>query len=268
MSSKGEYYKDYVRAIGMTDVNANLINAYNQWALSQGISQKDAAEIVGMSVSTYKRMLSGENTKIDLEAALKIGAVMHCPLKVLCGFELNDEERFYGLFNNLPDRGKRYIRALLEFETVFRRDKCTEADECITAIIPVGNEEDGMTLKGCNYERINISAHRNAVFYDKIDIAIRIDTNEFIPVYQKGDTLLVSSEKPKDGEVGIFINTDDDRVFLRRFWIRDSFCLLEPVSHTPSKYGFDTKRNTIRINRYDMEEMSRWYKMGTVIAHI
>lgn len=56
----------------------------------RGVSQRDLAAATGISLSTIRRIESGEQTNPQIRYLTNIAAALHCPLETICEHEWLD----------------------------------------------------------------------------------------------------------------------------------------------------------------------------------
>ena len=215
-----------------------------------GYSQAAWAEALGMSLSSYKRLLL-DTKKIDLDLLSKL-----YNLTGLLMFEFFEESSprldLIRKLRNLSDEQIAFITAITNFELAYKDT------DLLPVIRPTGNMEDGMIYDTCSIEHIELPENIYHRLRHKIQHGIRITSNHLHPAYIMGDILLISSAPPRDGDTGIFINKNEHRAYIRKFR-QGNPCVLEPVSY----FG-----ENIYIDPSDPEAMDQWIKFGTVVSKI
>lgn len=235
------------------EMNRQFAEKMEQERSALGLTQKQMADKLELSLSAYKRIITCTTDKIDLYVIYK--------LYLLTGklaYEFTDitdpylelKKKIMGLSQSQIS----YVDALLDFEQSFK-DTHEDYDDYVTLYIPTGNMEDGMLYDSANVEKINIAAYRKR-YGSMISCAIKITSNHLHPVYNKGDILLISRHSIRDGDTGVFLNRDNGRAYLRKFY-QTTPCRLETVNG----YG-----ETFYVNGDDKADMDKWIKFGRVIA--
>ncbi|MBQ0059090.1 MAG: DNA-binding protein, partial [Lachnospiraceae bacterium] len=102
---------------------------------------------------------------------------------------------------------------------------------------------------------VNIAGYRRK-YGNEITCGIRVTSNHLHPVYLKNDILLISKRPIRDGDTGIFLNTETGCVYLRKFY-QTSPCRLEPING----YG-----ETFYVDSDSQEDMGKWIKFGYVLT--
>lgn len=221
-----------------------------------GFSQTQMAEALDMSLSTYKRLLTGETAKIDFYTLYRLYQLTNT-----LGINLGDEQNpymdvFYRL-HQLSDSQFRMIRSMVDFELAFSEGLAPDEKESdyITVLVPTGNMADGMVYDSCYTEKVNIAPYRKR-YSDLIDIGIRITSNHLHPVYHRGDIILISQRIIRDGDIGIFLDKSTGLAYVRKFY-QGNPCRLEPING----YG-----KTFYVDGNDSSDMDRWIKFGYVVT--
>lgn len=218
-----------------------------------GLSQKELADKLELSLSSYKRLINGETERIDLYIAYKL-----YQLTGKLAYEFLDVSETYldlkKKIIGLSASQLAFIDAMIDFEKAFS-EVHEDADDYITVFVPTGNMEDGMVYDSANVEKINIASYRKK-FGNRINCGIKVTSNHLHPVYHVGDILLISKSPIRDGDTGIFINKENGCVYIRKFR-QTSPCLLEPIT----EYG-----ECIAVDGNNAQDMDKWIKFGVVIA--
>lgn len=226
-----------------------LLNVERQRS-ALGLSQKDFAAKLGLTLSSYKRFISGSTSHIDILAVVKLQQLTGFSLAEFTGAEDPDADTLRR-YRSLSPTQKAFIKAMVDFEAGF---KPVGRSKYITVLIPTGNVADGMIYDTANVERVKISS----VLNDKAHFGVKITTNHMHPAYNNGDILLVSREPIRDGDVGIFIDNTTSRAYIRTF--RQTVpCRLEPINNLGEVFTVDPE---------DLNDMARWIKFGKVLSKI
>lgn len=211
----------------------------------RGLTQHEWAAKLGMSLSSYKRLLSGETSKVDFMFFERVYSATGRVMAELCGAHPID----VNLINKtraLPPQQLAFVKSLIDFEAALAAD-------CVTVLVPVGNLDDGMVYDSANFEAIEVRAG-----LPDVNCGIRITSNHLHPVYHSGDVLLISNRAPRDGDVGIFIRTDTHRAYVRHFK-QGRPCLLLPVNG---------RGESFEVDPFDHADMDKWFKFGVVVSKL
>ncbi len=122
---------------------------------------------------------------------------------------------------------------------------------------PMGDCKDGMILDSVNLSKANIGDYRQRLGVD-IHCGLKMNNNHLHPVYLKNDILLICKEPPRDGDVGIFMNKENGRTYIRKYR-QTSPCRLEPVNG----YG-----EVFLVDSDDPKDVLKWVKFGRVVTKI
>lgn len=220
-----------------------------------GLTQKQMANELDLSLSAYKRIITCSTEKIDLYVIYK--------LYLLTGklaYEFTETSDMYldlkKKIMGLSPSQISYIDALIDFEKSFA-ELHADFDDYVTVYVPTGNMEDGMIYDSASIEKVNIASYRKK-YGSRISCGVKITSNHLHPVYNRGDILLISRTTIRDGDTGIFINKETGCAYIRKFY-QTSPCRLEPVN----EYG-----EIFFVDSNSVEEMSKWIKFGCVISKI
>lgn len=235
----------------------NFIDSMERERTRLGFTQSQMAKELGISLSGYKKLIAGETNKVDLYLAYRLSEISGRYIIDLCGAEGPGLE----IVKRLPDLTETQIRfaaGVIAFEADFRSQVASqEAEDYVTMMVPTGNFEDGMIWDSVNLEKVNVAKYRARYGVD-IHCAIKITSNHMHPVYHMNDILLVSKQPPRDGDVGIFINKETGRAYLRKYYQTNPIRLV-PVNDFGVEYTVDPM---------DEKDMNQWIKFGKVLAKI
>lgn len=169
----------------------NFADSVEQERIALGYSQAQMAQALDMSLSTYKRIINGEISKLDFFIFYQLYQLTGKFAFELCkyGDLLSDT---VASMRRLSQPQLRTIRGFVDFEDHFARSLNADQNstDYTTLIIPSGCMHDGMIYDSCSLGKINIASYRRR-FHDKIDCAILITTNHLNPTYNVNDILLI-----------------------------------------------------------------------------
>ncbi|WWR14509.1 helix-turn-helix domain-containing protein [Lachnospiraceae bacterium JLR.KK008] len=237
-------------------VNNFILNIEKE-RVKQNLTQAQMAKKLDMSLSGYKKMVSGVTTKIDLYTVYL--------LRNLTGkwvFELIDDypedSELVMKLQKLSLRQKNFIRGIIDFELEFANSHRDEpAEDYITVFVPTGNMEDGMIYDSSNYYKLNAAAYRKK-FGNDLYCGIQVTSDHFHPVYNLGDVLLVCHKAIREGDTGIFLNKETGRAYIRKLHPSDTW-ILDPING----YG-----EPIIIDSHNINDTSKWIRFGYILTKI
>lgn len=237
------------------ELNDQFALHLEQERVSLGLTQKQMADKLELSLSAYKRIINGENDKIELFVLYKLYLLTGKLMYEFTGISDPYLELKKKIMNLSPSQLS-YIEGLVDFEKAFA-DANEDFEDYVTVYVPTGNMEDGMVYDSSNVEKVKVSSLKKR-YKEQLSCGIRITSNHLHPTYNKGDILLISRRPIRDGDTGIFLNKENGCVYVRKFY-QTSPCRLEPVSG----YG-----ETFYVDSDDPVEMDKWIKFGCVIAKV
>lgn len=262
-------YRKVITELDRLDAQDKLLEAYEIWANSEGLTQAEAANLIDVSLPTYKRLIAHEGSKLDFLAGLKISRLLNKPLAMLMGYK-KDEYYLYQRIQLLQPREKRFIHSLVDFDISYQNylDNYSIEMDDISVLIPTGNFEDGMILDAFSVEKIDIAPLKNKSYYNLIDCGIRVTSNHYHPAYNVGDTLLISKKSPRSGDVGIFINVETGQTYIRKYEENEEYVMLRPIYGFVSDMSFGIEGKSFKIDRHDIMDLGKWVKFGIVLTKI
>lgn len=228
-----------------------FINNIEKERVKLNYTQSEWAKKLNMSLSAYKRLISGRTMNINIFIAKRLYKLTGKFLFEL--FEDNHEEfRIISKLKQLTPRQLKFIKAIIDFESDFKDD------DFINAIIPTGNMCDAMIYDSCSISKIKLPDKYKRLYNADITYAVEITSNHLHPAYNKGDILFLSNSPPRDGDTAIFINKNTRRAYIRKFF-QGNPCRLVPVNNY---------NDIIYVDSDNVNDMSQWIKFGTIITKV
>ena len=235
------------------DVANNFTLNVEKERLKQKFTQEQMAKKLGLSLSGYKKMISGATTKIDLYTALLLHNMTGKWLFELVD-EPEDNTEFLMKLRELSPYQKKFLHGILDFELSFSSAHEGNADDYITVFVPTGSAADGMICDFSNWIKVNASSYRKK-FGDALYCGIKVTSNHLNPVYNLGDILLICNNTAREGENSIFFNKETGRLYVRKTMPSRSW-ILEPING----YG-----ETFFVNSLDKDASEKWIHLGYVL---
>lgn len=223
--------------------------------LKRGLTQAQMAKKLEMSLSGYKKIISGSTTKIDLYTAQLLQAMTGKAILELID-QYEEDTRLLQKWKSMSPRQQNFVRGILDFEIDFSEDH-TDTDDYITVFVPTGSMEDGMLYDSSHFYKINAASYRKK-FGDDLYCGIQITSDHLHPAYHYGDILLICKKAIHEGDTGIFLNKDTGRVYVRRL-AASSPWVLEPVNNLG---------RPIIIDREEEAAFNIWIRFGYVLTKI
>ncbi len=218
----------------------------------RGWTQWEMADKLEMSVPGYRKMVSGLTDSISLYTAYRASVILNIPIPVLLGsHEFKDQ--LYDKLYHMPISTCRRVDYYLQHDEKLRMmQKVSENEGRIIDIITLsGYMKDGMDFDSAEIEQICIPKH----FSSKITRGLRITENSLLPVYAKGDILLLDEDMARSGDTAVVQNMKTRKLYVRKIIVRDANCYeLHPV-HGRGK--------VISITQ---EERTEWFDYGRIIT--
>ena len=222
----------------------------------RGLTQSEMAKKLEMSTSAYRKIINLETQNISIYTMYLMYKMTGKFLYELVNKEVEASEIIRS-GRNLSERQKQFVKSIIEFEEQFALEYPEKSNDYVTLIIPTGDVKDGMLWDSVAFKKISIDAHNKAL-NGRVNCAIQITSNHLHPAYVMNDILLIEKKPIRDGDIGIFINKEDRRAYIRKFRQTEP-CRLEPIN----EYG-----ETFLVDSYDEEDMKKWIKFGRVICKV
>jgi len=238
------------------EVVRNFILNTEKERVHQRLTQAQMAKKLEMSLSGYKKMISGVTAKIDLYTAQLLHYMTGKGIVELVDDQEEDIELLQQL-RKLSPQQRRFIKGIIQFEIEFSPSSKEAEKEYLTVFVPTGNMEDGMIFDSAHYYKINASSYRKK-FGDDLYCGIQITSEHLCPVYFPGDILLICRRAIRDGDTGIFLNKETGRAYIRKLKASTRWTL-EPINGSGKPIVLDTASE---------EDMTNWIRFGYVLSKI
>ena len=181
-----------------------------------GYTQTDFARKLGISLSTYKNIISHRVSNINVEIIPKLYEITGMFVSEFFGCQ-NRELELLRSYRQLSERQKAYIDALIEYEIALKVS-VDETDDYLEVIVPTGNMEDGMILDSAYTERVACPKFM-AKYGTEVRCGIRITSNHLHPVSrvtcsessvdrQETETRSLSSIATPDRLIAVYISQE------------------------------------------------------------
>lgn len=234
----------------------NFANNLELERLRLNLSQAQMANSINLSLSSYKRLINGETEKIDICTAVNLYLLTQKLAFEFLSFS-NPQLDVIKKIHQLSPFQLSFIDNMIDFELSIKPDTKEKTPHYITVIIPTGDMKDNMIYDSANFEKLDISSYSNKIKSHAL-CGIKVTSNHLHPVYNIGDILIIQKTPIRHGDTGIFINTETQRIYIRKF-IQSNPCKLVPIND----YG-----ETFSVYSDDLDDMNKWIKFGHVICKI
>lgn len=236
-----------------TEAHRNFIDNLEKERIGLGLTQSQMAAALDISLSGYKKIIAGETNKLDLFLGEQLCTLTGKFLPELFG-KSTPAIRHMRSFKQLTKSQQSFIEGIIDFELKFQQHT-KNREEFITVFTPMGNFDDGMLWDSANIDKVNAAPYIEK-FGELIDCGIRVTSNNLHPVYHSGDILLICQKPPRDGDIGIFINRETCRAYVRKFR-QTNPCQLIPINDTGRTFYIDSNSE---------KDMAPWIKFGYVLC--
>lgn len=177
----------------------------------RGISLAEFAEMCDLPLETVKNIYYGKTTDPKVSTLMKMGNVLDMSVNCLMGQcpHPKDEQMLLGYYRMCGEHGKSLIQLTAKYEAVSARvERDSEGTHKIPCLVSNGSINDGIVYDCCETTEIT-TAVKDAY------VAIKVNTNDLVPVYCKGDIILIKNCFPQNGEYVMFYK--GERAYIRKF---------------------------------------------------
>lgn len=218
----------------------------------RGWTQWEMAEKLEMSVPGYRKMVSGMTDSISLYTAYRASVILNIPIPVLYGSQEYRDVLLHKIYT-APVSTCKKIEYYLDYDAKFRhvQNKLSGKEILIDVITLTGYMEDGMYLDSSYVEKMEIVDD----YGGRVTKGLRVTENSLLPVYSKGDIILIEERMPRNGDITVILNMKTKRIYIRKAVIAEN-CELHPIHGRGSVITIDKK------------ERGDWFDYGRVVTSI
>lgn len=195
------------------------------------MSYQQLADEANLPLETVRNLYYGRVTDPKVSTMFAISKVLDVSVNWLMGESpyTKQEEKLIMNFRRCGNHGKSMVMLTANYEAELARHERDATDKyTIPCIVPLDVIHDGLHYSSS--EMIDISTDNPDAY-----IAIEITSNEFTPIFCKGDQVLISDKFPVNGETAVFFI--DNMVYCRKFKEVDKGFVLESLN----RHGQDFK---------------------------
>lgn len=238
----------------------NLALSMEKERVAMGLTQEEMAEAIDVSYSAYKKIARRETYKVTAYSLYKLHNLTGKFGKELTGYGNENEEMLAG-FRVLTKSQKDFVKSIIDFELNFVQSmpKDVNPDDYIPVLELTGDMEDGMIYDSTNIKMVYAKDSIERFKPHVINSGIEVTSNHLHPVYNMGDIILICKERIGNGDVGVFINKNTSRAYLRKYTEKNNQIELRPICD----YG-----EPFIIDAQNPENINQWIKYGKVLSKL
>lgn len=187
----------------------------------RGWSIEYVAENSHQSYETVRNLYYGKTQNPRVETLLALSNLFGVSVNCLMGqcHHTSDERALLNYYRMCGHHGKSIIRASAKYEALTaKEEREATGRHTIPCLFPEGDIYHGIDYDGAESKDIWVSN-------DEADIAIMMTNNCLMPVYCKGDIILIVDRFPRDKEYGVFYYKG--KAYIRQYIERDGQYVLK-----------------------------------------
>ena len=231
----------------------NFISNCERIRYEKNLTQKEMADILDLSLNTYRNMIIGDVDKIGGYTALRLAKYTGLSIESLFG-DISDTLPYLTMFQSLTKPQKRLVQAIIEFQKTCRvlPDK-----KVIEIPLLVANSEffEGFDLDTLSYYKYEIPLSLYRQHEHELICALQFPSSFYAPTFVTGDVVIMGrSRQPRENEIGIFSHKRE--IHFRKLQIKDKAILT-------------SIRNGLPPIEVDLKTFSKeWFCFGYVIKRM
>ena len=187
----------------------------------RGWDIEDVAEKSGQSYETVRNIYYAKTKNPRVETLLAIANVFGISVNCLMGQcqHTAEERALLQYFRESGHHGKNLILISAKYEAhTAKEEREATGRHKIPCLFPEGDIYHGIDYDSCKTEEIWTSNN-------EADVAIQMTNNCLMPIYCKGDTILIAHRFPRDNEYGVFYY--HGKAYIRQYIERDDEYILK-----------------------------------------
>jgi len=185
------------------------------------MSKETLAEKCDLPLETIRNIYYGKTTDPKVSTVMKIAKVFNLSVNCLMGEcqHTPDERALLNYYRACGHHGKTLVRISAKYEALTAKEQReAKGSHTIACLIPHGDIYHGIIYDDCESKDIYTSVA-------EADVAIEMTNNCLMPVYCKGDIILVADRFPANKEYGVFYY--NGRAYIRQYIEREDEFILK-----------------------------------------
>lgn len=185
------------------------------------MSKEELAERCDLPLETIRNIYYGKTTDPKVSTVLKISQVFNISVNCLMGQcqHTPQERALLQYFRACGHHGKNVVLISAKYEALAAaEEREATGGHTIPCLFPDGDIYHGIDYDTCRTEEIFTSN-------DMADVAIKMTNNCLMPVYCKGDVILITHRFPVNNEYGVFYY--HGRAYIRQYVEADGHYILK-----------------------------------------
>lgn len=182
----------------------------------KGISKDELAEKCDLSVETIRNIYYGKTPDPKISTVMKISKGLNTTVNCLMGecSHSMEERVLLQYFRGCGNHGKKIIMLLAKYESLMAKEERENASKySISCLVPYGGVHQGIEYDKC--EVIEVHTTEKEAY-----MAIKMPNNDLVPMYCKGDIVLIANRFPSNNEYGVFFQ--NRKAFIRQYIEEDN----------------------------------------------
>lgn len=178
---------------------------------ARGISKEEFAELCGLPIETVRNIYYGRTAEPKISTVMKMSEALNLSVNCLMGKcqHTTEERALLNHYRMCGNRGKNLILLRAKHEALSAREEREAPNKHkVPCMLPTGDVRDGIFYDNC--DSMDVETRMKEAY-----LAIQIPTNDFSPIYCKGDIILIENKFPSNGSNAVFYK--EGRIYIRKF---------------------------------------------------
>lgn len=185
------------------------------------MTKEELAERCDLPLETVRNIYYGKTNDPKVSTVLKIAKVFNLSVNCLLGEcqHTQDERALLQYYRACGHHGKNLVLISAKYEALTtKEEREATTGHTIPCLFPEGDIYHGINYDTCRTEEIYTTN-------DEADVAIHMTNNCLMPIYCKGDTILIAHRFSRDNEYGVFYY--HGKAYIRQYVERDNEYVLK-----------------------------------------
>lgn len=210
----------------------DLADTLHHVMAKRNLTLQQVADDSNLPIETLRNIYYEKSHDPKVSTVLKLSQALDLSVNYLCGHHLykEDEEILIRNYRAASNRGKAVIKLFAQIESNMTASERDSDKYIIPCLIPMGIITDGLEYHSCNAIKIETQ-------YPHAYLAIEITTNNFAPLYCKGDRILLENRFPSNTECAVFMSKG--KAYLRQYFEKDNGYCLHCLNNRGVDMNFD-----------------------------
>lgn len=178
---------------------------------SRGISIGEFSEMCNLPLETVRNIYYGKTADPKISTVMQMADALNLSVNCFMGkcTHTSEERAILQHYRSCGNHGRSLILLTAKYEALTAKAERDAVEKHkVPCLIPKGNVYKGIVYENCEVMEMETSQK-------KAFVAIKMTTNDFVPVYCKGDIVLLENRFPSHDDYAVFYK--EGRAYIRKY---------------------------------------------------